>query len=104
MRRRVVPIFIRIAERLTVRKRSEDLPILRALVAPSSTIRLLDIGGGARTATERFSEGCGEVIVLEPNGKKLVVGRRRRPALRFHEVRPQSIRLPDDYFDRAVAA
>src|SRR5437660_5314903 len=103
MRRRVVPIFIRIAERLTVRKRSEDLPILRALVAPSSTIRLLDVGGGAGTATERFSEGCGEVIVLEPNRKKFVEGRRRRPALRFHEGRAESIPLPGDYFDRVGA-
>ena len=98
-----MPIFIRIAERLSVRKRSEDLPILRALVAPSSTIRLLDVGGGAGTATERFSEGCGEVIVLEPNRKKLVVGRKRRPALRFHEGRGESIPFPDDYFDRVVA-
>ena len=98
-----MPIFIRIAERLSVRKRSEDLPILRALVAPSSTIRLLDVGGGAGTATERFSEGCGEVTVLEPNRKKLVVGRKRRPALRFHEGRGESIPFPDDYFDRVVA-
>src|SRR5256885_6330528 len=103
MRRRVVPIFIRIAERLSVRKRSEDLPILRALVAPSSTIRLLDVGGGAGTATELFSEGCSEVTVLEPNRKKLVVGRRRRPALRFYEGRGESIPFPDDYFDRVVA-
>ncbi|TLZ88872.1 MAG: methyltransferase domain-containing protein [Methanobacteriota archaeon] len=103
IRRSVVPIFIRIAERLSVRKRSEDLPILRALVAPSSTIRLLDVGGGAGTATERFSEGCGEVTVLEPNRKKLVVGRKRRPALRFHEGRGESIPFPDDYFDRVVA-
>src|SRR2546423_6629847 len=103
MRRRVVPIFIRIAERLSVRKRSEDLPILRALVAPSSTIRLLDVGGGAGTATELFSEGCGEVTVLEPNRNKLVVGRKRRPALRFHEGRGESIPFPDDYFDRVVA-
>src|SRR5437660_12822858 len=103
MRRRVVPIFIRIAERLSVRKRSEDLPILRALVAPSSTIRLLDVGGGAGTATERFSEGCGEVTVLKPNRKNLVVGRKRRPALRLHEGRGESIPFPDDYFDRVVA-
>src|SRR5256885_10323876 len=103
MRRRVVPIFIRIAERLSVRKRSEDLPILRALVAPSSTIRLLDVGGGAGTATELFSEGCGQVTVLEPNRKELVVGRKRPPALRFHEGRGESIPFPDDYFDRVVA-
>src|SRR5256885_2500475 len=103
LRRRVVPIFIRIAERLSVRKRSEGMPVLRALVAPSFTIRLLDVGGGAGTATELFSEGCGEVTVLEPNRKKLVVGRRRRPALRFHEGRGESIPFPDDYFDRVVA-
>src|SRR3989449_7637652 len=77
--------------------------MLRALVAPSSTIRLLDVGGGAGTATELFSEGCGEVTVLEPNRKKLVVGRRRRPALRFYEGRGESIPFPDDYFDRVVA-
>ena len=103
IRRRVVPIFISAAERLSVRKRSRDLPILRALVAPSSSLRLLDVGGGAGTATEQFSQGCGEVTVLEPDRKKLAVGRRRRPNLRFQEGRGESIPFPDDYFDRVVA-
>jgi ubiquinone/menaquinone biosynthesis C-methylase UbiE len=98
-----VPILIRIAESLSVRKRSKDLGILRGLLSPSSTLRLLDVGGGAGTATERFSVGCGEVTVLEPNRKKIAVGRKRRPALQFREGRGESIPFPDDYFDRVVA-
>jgi len=98
-----VPIMIRTAERLGVRKRAKDLQILRGLLAPSSKLRLLDVGGGAGTATERFSKGFGEVTVLEPNRKKLVEGRKRRPALRFQEGRGESIPSPDDYFDRVVA-
>jgi ubiquinone/menaquinone biosynthesis C-methylase UbiE len=98
-----VPIMIRIAESLSVRKRSKDLQILRGFLALSSALRLLDVGGGAGTATERFSEGCGEVTVLEPNRKKIAVGRKRRRALRFQEGRGESIPFPDDYFDRVVA-
>src|SRR6267378_6955834 len=49
IRRCVVLLFIRIAESLSVRKRSKDLPILRALLAPSFGLRLLDVGGGAGT-------------------------------------------------------
>src|SRR2546430_17435197 len=95
--------MIRIAESLSVRKRSKDLQILRGLLALSSTLRLLDVGGGAGTATERFSVGCREVTVLEPNRKKIAVGRKRRPALQFREGRGESIPFPDDYFDRVVA-
>jgi ubiquinone/menaquinone biosynthesis C-methylase UbiE len=95
--------MIRVAECLGVRKRSKDLQILRGLLAPSSNLRLLDVGGGAGSATEQFSRGCAEVTVLEPNRKKLAVGRRRRPTLRFEEGRGESIPFSDDYFDRVVA-
>ncbi|MCI4371340.1 MAG: methyltransferase domain-containing protein [Thermoplasmata archaeon] len=90
-------------EWLGVRKRSKDLETLRALIAPAPTLRLLDVGGGAGAATERFSEGCGEVVVLEPNRGKLTVGRKRRPRLRFQEGRGETIPFPDAYFDRVVA-
>ena len=96
-------MLIRIAEYFSVRKRAQDLEILHRLLAPESTFRLLDVGGGAGAATERFSRGCGEVTVLEPNRKKLAVGRKRRPAQRFQEGQGESIPSPDEYFDRVVA-
>src|SRR2546423_15211944 len=96
-------MLIRIAEYFSVRKRAHDLEILHRLLAPESTFRLLDVGGGAGAATERFSRGCGEVTVLEPNRKKLAVGRKRRPAQRFQEGQGESIPSPDEYFDRVVA-
>src|SRR2546423_15065960 len=96
-------MLIRIAEYFSVRKRAHDLEILHRLLAPESTFRLLDVGGGAGAATERFSRGCGEGTVLEPNRKKLAVGRKRRPAQRFPEGQGEAIPSPVEHFDRVVA-
>src|SRR5256885_3936018 len=43
----VTAMLIRIAEYFSVRKRVHDLEILHRLLAPESTFRLLDVGGGA---------------------------------------------------------
>src|SRR5256714_11449964 len=99
----VTAMLIRIAEYFSVRKRVHDLEILHRLLAPESTFRLLDVGVGAGSATKRLSRGCGEVTVLEPNRKKLAVGRKRRPAQRVQEGQGESIPSPDEYFDRVGA-
>src|SRR2546427_72276 len=52
--------LLRWMERASVRKRATDLAELRALIAPTSGVRLLDVGGGAGAATERFATGRAE--------------------------------------------
>ncbi len=90
-------------ERASLRKRSADLAELRTLIAPVSGVRLLDIGGGTGAATEQFAAGCAEVIVLEPDRRKIAQGRRRRPTIRFQEGRAEEISFPDATFDRVTS-
>ena len=94
---------LRTVEWWSVRKRLADLAVLREIVAPGTGMRLLDLGGGAGAATERFARGCAEVVILEPNAKKVAYGRRRRPAIHFFEGRAQAIPYPDGSFDRVTA-
>src|SRR5881296_4151755 len=95
--------LLRWMERASVRKRAADLAELRALIAPTSGVRLLDVGGGAGAATERFATGCSEVVVLEPDRGKVVQGRKHRPTIRFEEGRAERIPFPDAAFDRVTA-
>lgn len=96
-------VAVRIQEFLGVRARSAELRMLRDLVAPSRDVRLLDVGGGAGAATERFAAGCGEVVVLEPDPRKVALGQRLRPMIRFEQGRAEAMPLPDRSFDRVVA-
>lgn len=95
--------LLRLMERTRVRKRAADLATLHELIAPVSEVRLLDIGGGAGAATERFASGCAEVVVLEPIRKKVAQGRRLRPTIRLQEGRAEEIPFPDATFDRVTA-
>ncbi len=95
--------LLRLMERGSVRKRAGDLAELRSLIAPTSGVRLLDVGGGAGAATERFATGCSEVVVLEPDRGKVVQGRKHRPTIRFEEGRAERIPFPDAAFDRVTA-
>lgn len=94
---------IRIVEWLSVRKRLPDLANLREIVSPSPAVRLLDVGGGTGAVTERYASGCGEITILEPDPRKVAVGRRHRPAIRFEEGRGEAIPFRDGTFDRVVA-
>lgn len=96
-------LLIRLQEWLSVRKRAPDLETLRDLVAPAPDVRLLDVGGGAGAATERYAAGCGEIVILDPNARKVTLGRKLRPSIRFEEGSAESLRFPDDSFDRVVA-
>jgi len=95
--------LLRWMERASVRKRAADLAELRALIAPTSGVRLLDVGGGAGAATERFATGCAEVVVLEPDRRKVAQGQQHRPTIRFEEGRAEEIPFPDATFDRVTA-
>jgi len=94
---------VRIQEFLSVRKRASELGMLRDLVAPSAGLRLLDVGGGAGAATERFAAGSREIVVLEPDPRKVALGRKLRPAIRFEPGRAEALPFPDRSFDRVIA-
>ena len=86
-----------------MRKRGPDLARLRGLMAPSPTVRLLDVGGGGGAATERLATGCGQVVVLDSDPRKVASGRRRRPGIRFEEGRGEAIPFPAEAFDWVVS-
>ncbi len=93
----------RLIDRSSVRKRGPDLAQLHELIVPVSGVHLLDVGGGAGAATERFAQGCAKVIVLEPDRRKVAEGRRLRPGIRFEEGRAEKIPFPDATFDRVTS-
>lgn len=96
-------LLVGVIEWLSVRKRRADLEALRALISPGSAVRLLDVGGGAGAATSRFASGCGSVVVLDPDDRKVAFGRRRRPSIRFERGRAEAIPFPDATFDWVVS-
>src|SRR2546422_9004086 len=95
--------LFRLMERSSVRERAADLAEMRALLAPVSGVRLLDVGGGAGAATEQFATGCAEVVVLEPNREEVGQGRKFRPTIRFEGGRGEEIPVPDATFDPVTA-
>ncbi len=96
-------VLSRALERGSVKKRAADLSQLHELIAPVSGARLLDVGGGTGAATERFAIGCAEMIVLEPDRRKVAEGRRLRPAIRFVEGHAEGIPFPAGTFDRVTS-
>jgi len=96
-------VLSRALERGSVKKRAADLSQLHELIAPVSGARLLDVGGGTGAATERFAIGCAEMVVLEPDRRKVAEGRRLRPAIRFVEGHAEGIPFPAGTFDRVTS-
>lgn len=96
-------VLLRFLEWWSVRKRAADLVALRAMISPSPGMRLLDVGGGGGGATERFASGCGQVVVLEPDPRKLAMGGRRHPSFRFEPGKGEAIPFPDGTFDWVVS-
>lgn len=94
--------WLRIQETLSVRKRSRDLPTLRKLVSPHPHTRLLDLGGGAGSATARFASGCRKVVMLEPNRRKIRLGRSLHPGFHFVEGQAEALPFVDESFDVVV--
>jgi ubiquinone/menaquinone biosynthesis C-methylase UbiE len=96
-------LLVGLFERLSVRKRRPDFPVLRELLAAGPESRILDLGGGGGSATNAYAAGLRHVTVLEPDPKKIAYGRRRHPHLAFAEGQAERIPFPDGSFDRIVA-
>ncbi len=82
------------------------IKLLRHYVNPKSNDVILDIGGNTGKISEAAysSNGCKQIVVLEPKNKYVKYGRLRRPFIRFIEASAESIPLPDEYFDIIVAS
>jgi len=91
------------SERFMLRRRGPLLRRLREEIHPGSGVRVLDLGGGTGVTTERFAGGAGEVVVLEPDPKKVARGRAARTAIGFVEGVAERIPFEEGRFDRVVS-
>jgi ubiquinone/menaquinone biosynthesis C-methylase UbiE len=89
-------------DRLTERKRAAIIPRLRDLLALRDGQRLLDLGGGTGQAAAMLAHK-GEVVVVEPDARKVAHGRAARPGLRFKEASAEQLPYPEFHFDAAMA-
>ena len=96
-------VFLRLQDVVRARSRRPILPLLREAAQPGPSVRLLDVGGGTGAVTELFTAGCREVVVLEPDPKRVAYGQRRRPSLRFHAGQAEHLPFPDASFEVVVA-
>lgn len=90
-------------ERLTLRRRATLLRRLREELRPGPGVRILDVGGGTGVTTERFAEGASEIVVVDPDAKKVARGRAARPVLGFVEGVAERLPFEDGRFDRIVS-
>ena len=91
-----------LGERLHARRRAELMPALRELLWLREGARLLDVGGGTGFVAEMIGVK-GEVVVVEPNARKVARGRARRPRLKFVEAGAEQLPFPEFHFDAAMA-
>lgn len=89
-------------DRLRVRLRRGLLERLRVVIEPDGT-RLLDLGGGTGATTVRFGSGARELIVLEPDERKIARGRAAETPATFVTGVAETIPFGDARFDRVVS-
>jgi ubiquinone/menaquinone biosynthesis C-methylase UbiE len=75
---------------------------LRSLLQPEET-RLLDLGGGTGVTTAIFGKEARDIVVLEPNERKISRGRSAGAPMTFVSGVGESIPYPDGQFDRVVS-
>jgi ubiquinone/menaquinone biosynthesis C-methylase UbiE len=89
-------------DRYRVRARRALLERLRQAVVPEGT-RLLDLGGGTGAATVVLGAGARELVVLEPNGRKVARGRAAGTPVTFVQASAEAIPFAGERFDRVVS-
>ena len=78
------------------------MPALRELLWLRDGARLLDVGGGTGLVAEMMGVK-GEVVVVEPNARKVARGRARRPRIKFVGASAEQLPFPEFHFDAAMA-
>lgn len=89
-------------DRLRRRGRRMLLERMRALLQPEGT-RLLDLGGGTGVMTVGFGRGSRELVVLEPNERKVARGRKAGAPVTFVTAVAEAIPYETGRFDRVVS-
>lgn len=95
--------FLSFRDRVSLRWRHELLATVRERIRVDPSVRVLDLGGGAGAATELFAHGAGEIVVLDPDPKKLQRGQARRLGLTFTHGVAEALPFPDGRFDRVAS-
>lgn len=89
-------------DRIRVRARRKLLAHLRLTIVPAGT-RLLDLGGGTGAATVVFGAGARELVVLEPDERKIARGTAAHTPVTFLRGVAESIPYGDGRFERVVS-
>lgn len=89
-------------DRLRVDHRRAVLERLHDVVQPDGT-RLLDLGGGTGAPATVFARGAREVVVLEPNERKVAHGRATNAPVTFVSGFAESLPYDAGRFDRVVS-
>ena len=102
---RPMPIspLLRREDRVSVRRRQGDFPMMRGLLAVNRGTRLLDLGGGTGALAAALAGEGARAVVLEPNPRKIAFGRSRHPQVEFLQGHAERIPFPDGSLDRAIA-
>jgi len=91
-----------VRDRFRVRMRRSLLAHLRSRIDPKG-LRLIDLGGGTGAATSVFGEGARELVVLEPDERKVARGRAAGAPVSFVLGSAESIPFKAASFDRVVS-
>ncbi len=89
-------------DRFRIRARRALLERLRSRVEPEGT-RLLDLGGGTGATTVTFGTGARELVVLEPDARKVSRGRAAGAPVTFVPGVAEALPYGDGRFDRVVS-
>jgi ubiquinone/menaquinone biosynthesis C-methylase UbiE len=89
-------------DRVRRRSRRAVLARLRSWVEPNGT-RLLDLGGGTGVTTTVFGDGARERVVLEPNEKRILQGRKAHAPVTFVVGVAEAVPYEEGRFDRVVS-
>ena len=85
-------------DRFRIRARRALLERLRSRVEPEGT-RLLDLGGGTGATTVTFGTGARELVVLEPDARKVSRGRAAGAPVTFVPGVAEALPYGDGRFD-----
>jgi ubiquinone/menaquinone biosynthesis C-methylase UbiE len=91
-----------VRDQLRVRMRRVLLERFRSLIAPDR-LRLLDLGGGTGATTVVFGAGARELVVLEPDERRIVRGQAAHTPVTFVPGVAEQLPFADGRFDRVVS-
>lgn len=91
-----------VVDRFRLRSRRDMLDHLRGVIEPDGA-RLLDFGGGTGATTVVFGRGARELVVLEPNERKVARGQAVGAPVAFVAAVAEAIPYAEARFDRVVS-